>query len=64
MCDFCEHKEDLGFDWVGAKIRGSALELDYSAYSVDSSFEDELKINYCPMCGRLINLDDESEVHV
>jgi hypothetical protein len=28
------------------------LKIGYDAYSCDSSFDEELEINYCPFCGR------------
>ena len=34
---------------LGTKL---AMYLDYNAYSLDSSFEEIVKINFCPMCGR------------
>ena len=42
MCKYCEAGEDFGFDMVRACLKGTRLELDYDAYSCDSSFEDFL----------------------
>jgi hypothetical protein len=36
-------------------IYGRTLHVDYDAYSCDSSFNDEIAINFCPMCGRKLN---------
>lgn len=33
-------------------ITDKTLHIDYNAYSCDSSFNDEIMINYCPFCGR------------
>lgn len=39
------------------RIEDSKLIVDYDAYSCDSSFYEEVKINYCPFCGRKLNTD-------
>lgn len=41
------------------RIYGDKLCIDYNAYSTDSSFNDEIKINFCPICGR--KLPDKNE---
>lgn len=33
-------------------ISANLLRMDYDAYSCDSSFLNEILINYCPFCGR------------
>lgn len=65
MCDFCEkkkvdigfikkkeHKNDSFFDSVSVVIKNDQLIIDYNAYSSDSDLYEEVKINFCPMCGR------------
>lgn len=37
-------------------ITGRTLHVDYNAYSCDSSFNDEIAINFCPMCGKKLNM--------
>lgn len=41
------------------RICGDKLCIDYNAYSTDSSFNDEIKINFCPMCGRKLSNKNE-----
>ena len=64
MCNFCNNKdkkgnsipnETLGLEYVVAKINGNQLEIGYSAYSNDSSFDIDMEINFCPICGRNLN---------
>lgn len=67
MCDFCSRKmpKDWGritsekafeneslASSLDAIIKDGILILDYDAYSCDSSFNEEIKINFCPMCGK------------
>ena len=57
MCKYCEtdgyHNTDLiEAEWIGIRVIGDKLNLDYVAYSGDSSFEEAVKINFCPMCGK------------
>lgn len=65
MCDFCEkkevdmgfikkkeHKNDSLFGSVSVVIKKDQLVIDYNAYSCDSDLYEEVKINFCPMCGR------------
>lgn len=58
MCKYCEdgNNERLvsesEFDYASYKITGDKLEVWYDAYSGDSSFEEEIKLNNCPMCGK------------
>lgn len=42
-------------------ITGTTLNVDYNAYSADSSFYDEIAINFCPMCGRKLNEVENNE---
>ena len=42
-------------DTCGLRIIAGILHIDYTAYSLDSSFYDEIKINYCPFCGRKLD---------
>lgn len=53
MCIYCEKFENslLPIGNVDAKIKGKTLILSYDAYSVDSSFDSEMEIDFCPMCG-------------
>jgi hypothetical protein len=55
MCDKCEKEEDLGFDYVCSRIVNNVIELEYDAYSVDSSFNVSLEIEYCPFCGKKLD---------
>lgn len=41
-------------------ISGNRISANYIAYSIDSSFEAYVEINYCPMCGRKL-LEREAE---
>lgn len=73
MCKYCEavelhNAEPIEAEWIEIKVIGNKLNLDYSAYSCDSSFEEAVTINFCPMCGKqLVELpvieeeDDEEE---
>lgn len=58
-CEFCngkvnEIKSYDGYSTVhlDTQIKGRTLNVEYDAYSVDSSFDGDFHINYCPMCGR------------
>ena len=42
-------------------ITGKTLNVDYNEYSCDSSFYDEIAINFCPMCGRKLNEVENNE---
>ena len=42
---------DFG-DSCNMTINANLLRMDYDAYSCDSSFLNEILINYCPFCGR------------
>lgn len=37
---------------LNIQITNNGLSAYYNAYSVDSSFDGFVSINYCPMCGR------------
>jgi hypothetical protein len=37
------------------------LEIGYDAYSIDSSFCEHIRINYCPMCGK--QLDETNQLN-
>ena len=57
MCKYCEavelhNAEPIEAKWIDIKVIGDKLNLDYQAYSCDSSFEEAVKINFCPMCGK------------
>ena len=60
-CEYCGDKKELidfnEDDWrfggsPEIKIIENRLNVNYDAYSGDSSFEREYEINYCPMCGK------------
>lgn len=55
-CTFCtsESKELINDDNypLYTSVEGHHLYLYYSAYSGDSDIDTNIKINYCPMCGR------------
>ena len=53
MCNFCEkfENENLPIDYIKARIQGKTLTIGYDAYSTDSSFDAEMLIEFCPMCG-------------
>ena len=52
--------EDFG-NTCSLTITGTTLNVDYNAYSTDSSFYDEIAINFCPMCGRKLNEVENNE---
>lgn len=41
---------------VTMNLDTNKVEFNYKAYSCDSSFHNELKIKFCPFCGRKLNL--------
>ncbi len=53
MCNLCE--KDIGFEDFSLYVEDDELVADYNAYSCDSSFNERVKINYCPMCGEKLN---------
>lgn len=67
MCKFCDNKdkkgksvpnEDLNLEitCLTVNINGNQLGIGYDAYSCDSSFSIDITINFCPMCGKDLNL--------
>ena len=68
MCNFCNKqkpkyivdnspnkkvvKNDSIAESFNLIIEGNKLMVEYDAYSTDSSFNEEIQIKYCPMCGR------------
>jgi hypothetical protein len=58
MCNVCQGREDIGKHNLDIYIIKNILSIDYDAYSSDSSFEEELEINYCPICGRKLEEGD------
>jgi len=67
LCEFCNNKDKKGkfigneclpFDCGGLciDINGNQLKISYDAYSCDSSFSTDTTINFCPMCGRNLNI--------
>ena len=52
MCKFCSKSRTESLDVCGAlTIKNAVLRIHYSPVSVDSSWEEEIDINFCPMCG-------------
>lgn len=56
-CGYCStegwRKNEIQNDWLKIQVVPEGkMYLWYEAYSTDSSFELEVDINYCPMCGR------------
>lgn len=52
-CEFCDGKKDLTSLKNDLDIGISNNKLDFSfGVCACGAFEDELKINYCPMCGK------------
>lgn len=53
MCKYCKSQTKLETEDTSLKVKvqNSMLTLEYEAYSVDSSFDIDIKIKYCPMCG-------------
>ena len=55
-CDFCNGKKEITLE-KGLDIGLSNNKLDfYYQTCVCGFFEDELKINYCPMCGKRLEV--------
>jgi len=55
MCKDCENCEELPQESGvidSARVKGDRLVIEYEAYSVDSSFDEKIKVKFCPMCGR------------
>lgn len=52
MCIHCEEEKGFDSDFITMWIEQGSIYVNYSAYSNDSSFEEQIKINYCPMCGK------------
>ena len=50
-CAFCSNKENIS-NYLKLSIKEKILNIEYNAYSCDSSFNESIKINFCPMCGR------------
>ena len=57
MCDFCKKNEniDSGINNLKIRIKNNILDMIYYAYSCDSSFEVEIPINYCMICGEKLS---------
>lgn len=53
MCPYCKGK-CIDSEYIDIRIdsNNKTMTIDYDAYSCDSSFNIDVKINYCPMCGR------------
>jgi len=56
MCDFCGSNRNVpeieDSEYVVMTLDGDNMKLDYDAYSCDSSFNESIKINFCPYCGQ------------
>lgn len=61
MCRYCTKQEEIESDWLDITIEGDELRLYYDAYSSDSSFEEVLWVQYCPMCGKKLEPLEEEE---
>lgn len=57
-CEYCEKQKDISNDWVELKVINGHLDINYDAYSLDSSFETEIKITHCPMCGEKLEVEE------
>ena len=58
MCHFCNNIDNSDFSPMSSLsliINGESLNISYSAYSCDSSFEEDFKISYCPICGNKLS---------
>lgn len=54
--DCVYHKQGLALDeYENIYISSNKLEITYDAYSSDSSWFENIIINYCPMCGSKLN---------
>lgn len=51
-CKYCDNNEKMESECAEYSVRNRMLCVDYSAYSGDSSFYEELEIEYCPKCGK------------
>lgn len=62
-CKYCQSiKPHLIFTNPDITVEGTELVVRYDAYSVDSSFNEWININYCPMCGHKLGLSNEEEI--
>lgn len=59
MCNFCSKGADNESltNLLDVIIYGNELILEYDAYSVDSSFYEEIQIRFCPMCGKSLEAE-------
>jgi hypothetical protein len=72
QCNYCENpkhikgtifrtaikrNKSMMYDFI-LYIKEDKLIADYDAYSADSSFDESIKINYCPMCGKKLKKND------
>lgn len=57
MCTSCN--KIIKMNRFDLKIEGNKLVASYNAYSCDSSFNDEATINFCPMCGKKLDVPEE-----
>lgn len=67
-CEFCNGKvnkigscDDYSTVRLDTQIKGRTLNVSYDAYSVDSSFDGDFHISYCPMCGRKLEESVEGD---
>ena len=59
MCKYCEDGEKFDNGFVEVTIVGKELNMSYDAPSTDSSFYgDRVDIEFCPMCGEKLRLED------
>ena len=61
----CESGRSFEVGCMTGRIRDDSIEFEYDAYSVDSSFiynEVNVKINFCPFCGKKLSKETQSHV--
>ena len=52
MCKFCENNEWIYFkSGLSMGLNGNKIDFDYNTCAC-GSFEDEITIKYCPICGK------------
>lgn len=44
---------------LNVRVEENCLNIEYSAYSCDSSFYIDIPIKYCPMCGRELKIKEK-----
>lgn len=57
MCSYCKEGNELESECATYYIHDKKLIINYRAYSGDSSFEEEIEIKFCPMCGSELRVE-------